>query len=173
MNKHETGSGGGAAVAVVMILVLFGGLCFIAVLGGVFMYLGFSRAPIAPPPVPVAVKTVAPIRMVVLSMAADSSLTLDGAPVELDALADRIQQLRNANSGSMVEVTVRAEPEVPFKAVNEVAERLASAGVPYVLATSETDETTAENPVTPMPEQPEAVGAIDPMVDPGSEATTP
>ena len=150
MEKPSSSSGGGAAVAVVILLVLVAIPCLIAVAAGGFLLVGVSRTPviITPPmPGPTAVKTVVPMRTLVLTVDANSNLTLDGVPVELEAIPERMQELRVANSGASLTVTIQADPTVPFSDIGPVMEKLSAAGVPFQAQQLVVDETAADAPL--------------------------
>jgi biopolymer transport protein ExbD len=135
VNKQTNGSGG-AAVAVVVILLLLVGGCGVAVLVGGFFLLGVrSVAPpvITPPPAPTVVKVAQPLRIVRLTVAADSALTLDGSIVTLDEIPGRLQQLR-ANTPTL-DVAVQADPAATADIVQQVLKKLSESGVPHHVQT--------------------------------------
>lgn len=141
MGQHEThessGSGGGAAVAVVMIVVLLAVPCLVAVLLGAFFIVSSSRQQVvftAPPAATVA-KAAAATRITVVAIAADESLTIDGATIALDDLPNQLQKMQSAefNSGSSLSVMVQSDPSIPFEGVQKVLTKIGESGVPYSL----------------------------------------
>ena len=128
-------------MAVVVILLLLALPCLVAaVVGGFFLLSSRSSVVVTPQPVPVATKTVSPMRLATVTIAADGAVTLDGAQVEIDALPERLRQVRamELSRGSSLSVTVQADATTPFEALQRVQSKISEAGVPFSVLQSET-----------------------------------
>jgi len=167
LEKQKTGAGAGAVVAVVMTLVALSGFCVIAILGGCLYYLARStqpaaiaitpaapKTPTAPTPVPAAPRyQVAKVRI-----GADSSLKLDGKPVDLEPLRAQLLQMRSA-SPTMLVVQVMPDDNAPYRAVNDVAEWLEESGFSYSITAPSDSATEASEANGGLQESEERAGA--------------